>query len=319
VIKSQKKPPEKTGVKSAEKSDGSATDGNATYVARLVAGEAAARRLADLLSESLDPSETACAAFEQPDGRWQVDVHFGARPDEKRLRTLIATVGGDKLARAMSVQKVAPRNWVKESLIGLRPVTAGRFVVHGAHDRDRVPAHCLGLEIEAATAFGTGHHGTTRGCLLALDFLARNTRPRHILDLGTGSGVLAIAAAKLFRVPVLATDIDARSVAVARDNARLNGVGAFVTAIHAADLRAPEIARRAPFDLVMSNILLRPLQRLAAPMARQLEPNARVVLSGVLKGQANAALGAYRSQGLVLERSFPLDGWFTPLMVARAH
>ncbi len=303
--------------KSKEKSAKQSESG-ATYVARLITGEAAARRLADLLSESLDPTDSACSAYEQPDGRWQVDVHFRERPDEKRLRVLIATVGGDKLARAMSVQKVAPRNWVKESLIGLRPVTAGRFVVHGAHDRDRVPAHCVGLEIEAATAFGTGHHGTTRGCLLALDFLARNYRPRHILDLGTGSGVLAIAAAKLFRVPVLATDIDARSVKVARDNARLNGVGAFVTAIHAADLRAPEIARRAPFDLVMSNILLRPLQRLAAPMARQLEPNARVVLSGVLKNQANAALSAYRSQGLMFERSFPLDGWFTPLLVAQA-
>jgi ribosomal protein L11 methyltransferase len=303
--------------KSKEKSAKQSESG-ATYVARLITGEAAARRLADLLSESLDPSETACAAFEQPDGRWQVDVHFSERPDEKRLRALIATVCDDKLARAMSVQKVAARNWVQESLIGLRPVTAGRFVVHGAHDRDRVPAHCVGLEIEAATAFGTGHHGTTRGCLLALDFLARNYRPRHVLDLGTGSGVLAIAAAKLFRVPVLATDIDARSVKVARDNARLNGVGAFVTAIHAADLRAPEIARRAPFDLVMSNILLRPLQRLAAPMARQLEPNARVVLSGLLKSQANAALSAYRSQGLMLERSFPLDGWFTPLLVAQA-
>ena len=137
------------------------------------------------------------------------------------------------------MQKVAPRDWVKESLIGLRPVTAGRFVVHGAHDRDRVPAHCLGIEIEAATAFGTGHHGTTRGCLLALDALApqppaaSHPRSRHRL------GVLAIAAAKLFRVPVLATDIDARSVAAARDNARLNGVGALVTAMHAADLRAP--------------------------------------------------------------------------------
>ena len=198
----------------------------------------------------------------------------------------------------------------------MRPVTAGRFVVHGAHDRDRVPSHCISIEIEAATAFGTGHHGTTRGCLLALDHLARRYRPRHILDLGTGSGILAIAAAKLFRVPVLATDIDARSAQAARDNARLNGVGAFVTAIHAADLRAPEIMKRAPFDLVMSNILLRPLQRLAAPMARQLEPNARIILSGILKSQANGALTAYRSQGLMLERSFPLDGWFTPLMVA---
>jgi len=308
VSKSQKQ--------SAQQAASGGATGDVTWVARLAADEAIARRLADLLSESLDPSESACAAFEQPDGRWQVDVHFHTRPDEASLRAMIALAGGEKLARTVRVQKVEPRNWVKESLIGLRPVSAGRFVVHGAHDRDRVPAHCIGIEIEAATAFGTGHHGTTRGCLLALDFLARNTRPRYVLDLGTGSGILAIAAAKLFRVPVLATDIDARSVAVARDNARLNGVGAFVTAVHAADLHAPEIARRAPFDLVMSNILLRPLQRLAAPMARQLMPNARVVLSGVLKTQANAALSAYRSQGLMLERSFPLDGWFTPLMVA---
>ena len=288
----------------------------ASFVARLITDEQTSRRVADLLSESLDPAETACAAFEQPDGRWQVDAHFPRRPDEASLRAIVALAGGDKLASTLSVQRVTPRDWVKESLIGLRPVTAGRFIVHGAHDRDRVPSHCISIEIEAATAFGTGHHGTTRGCLLALDSLARRTRPRRILDLGTGSGILAIAAAKLFRVPVLATDIDPRSAQTARDNARLNGVGSLVTAIHAGDLCAPEIARRAPFDLVMSNILLRPLQRLAAPVARQLEPNAHVVLSGILKSQANAALAAYRSQGLMLVRSFPLDGWFTPVMVA---
>jgi ribosomal protein L11 methyltransferase len=307
----------KSQAKSQAKQQPAADAGSeATFVARLIADEQTSRRIANLLSESLDPSETACAAYEQPDGRWQVDVHFRTRPDETSLRDIVTLAGSEELARAVTVERVAPRNWVQESLIGLRPVAAGRFVVHGAHDRDRVPSHCISIEIEAATAFGTGHHGTTRGCLLALDFLARNYRPRHILDLGTGSGVLAIAAAKLFRVPVLATDIDARSAQTARDNARLNGVGAFVTAIHAADLRAPEIAKRAPFDLVMSNILLRPLQRLAAPMARQLEPNARIVLSGILKSQANAALAAYRSQGLMLERSFPLDGWFTPVMVA---
>ncbi len=256
---------------------GPATD--ASFVARLIADETTSRRIADLLGEALDLSESACSAFEQPDGRWQVDVHFRERPNEADLRAMIALAGGDALARTLSVEKVAPKNWVKESLIGLRPVTAGRFVIHGAHDRDRVPAHCVSIEIEAATAFGTGHNGTTRGCLLALDDLARRRKPRHILDIGTGSGILAIAAAKLFRVPVLATDIDARSVAVARDNARLNGVGGLVTAIHAGDLRAPEIMKRAPFDLVMSNILLRPLQRLAAPVARQLSPNARMVLS----------------------------------------
>lgn len=288
-----------------------------TLVARLVTDERAARQIADLLSECLDAAETACATFEQPDGRWQVDVYFRDLRQEPGLRAVIALAAGEALARTIVVERIAPRNWVKESLIGLRPVTAGRFVVHGAHDRDRVPRHCLNIEIEAATAFGTGHHGTTRGCLLALDTLARlDRKPRHVLDLGTGSGVLAIAAAKLFRVPILATDIDPRAARTARDNARLNGVGAFVTATYAADLRAPEIVARAPFDLVLSNILLRPLQRLAAPIARQLMPNARVVLSGILATQANGAIAAYRSQGLVLERTFALDGWVTLVMVA---
>lgn len=289
----------------------------ATFVARLVAGEAPARRVADLLAETLDPAEVVCAAFERPDKRWQVDLHFRDRPEPTGLRRMIALVGGDKLASTLVVEKVGPRDWVKDSLIGLRPVTAGCFVVHGAHDRQRVPSHCVGIEIEAATAFGTGHHGTTRGCLLALDALARRRQqPRRIVDIGTGSGVLAIAAAKIFRVPVLAVDIDPRSVAVARDNARLNGVGSLVNVVHAAGLRAPEVIRRAPFDLVLANILLSPLQRLAAPIARQLVPNARVVISGVLVTQANAALAAYRSQGLMLERSFVLDGWTTPIMVA---
>jgi ribosomal protein L11 methyltransferase len=294
---------------------GTAKDGG-TFVARLIADESAARRIADVLVESLDPSETACAAFEQPDGRWRVDVHFATRPEPTKLRALIEETGGKKLAGAMVIERIAPQNWVKKSLIGLRPVTAGRFVIHGAHDRDRVPEHCLGIEIEAATAFGTGHHGTTRGCLLALDALARQRRPRHILDLGTGSGILAIASAKLWHAPVLATDIDIRSAETARANAHLNGVGAFVTAVHAADLRAREIVKRAPFDLAMANILLRPLQRLAAPLARQLMPNARLVLSGILASQESAAVTAYRSQGLVLERSFKLDGWVTLVMVA---
>jgi len=272
--------------------------------------------VADLLVESLDPAETACAAFEGTDGRWQVDVHFQHRPDRDALRAMIALVGGKVLADTLTIERVKPRDWLKEGLIGLRPVSAGRFVVHGAHDRARVPSHCIGIEIEAGMAFGTGHHGTTRGCLLALDTLARRHRPCHILDLGTGSGVLAIAAAKIFRVPVLAIDIDPRAVEIARANARHNGVGPLVTAVQEEDLRAPQVVARAPFDLVLANILLNPLQRLAAPLARQLMPNARVVLSGVLKSQANAALAAYRSQGLMLERAFVLDGWFTPVMVA---
>ena len=288
----------------------------ASFVARLSADEASARRIADLLSEVLDPAETACTAFERSEGHWQVDVHFRTPPDEAALRAMVADTGGDELAGTLVVETIAPRDWVAESLAGLKPVAAGRFVVHGAHDRARVPPSAIGIEIEAATAFGTGHHGTTRGCLLALDAISRRRQPRHILDIGTGSGVLAIAAAKLFRIPVLATDIDPVAVQAARANAQRNGAGALVSVIHAADLHAREIKQRAPFDLVMANILLCPLQRLAAPVARQLAPNARVVLSGILASQANAAISAYRSQGLMLERLFSLEGWTTPVMVA---
>ncbi len=291
---------------------------DATFAARLTTDEARARRLIDVLAESLDPAEAACAAFARPDGRWQVDVHFRERPADGPLRVMVAQAAGEAIARKLVVEEVAPRDWVRESLEGLKPVAAGRFVVHGAHDRTRIPRNRIAIEIEAATAFGTGHHGTTRGCLLALDALSRRMRPRFLLDLGTGSGVLAIAAAKLLRMPVLATDIDPRAVSAARNNARHNGVGNLVTAVQAAGLCAPLIAARAPYDLVLANILLAPLQKLAAPLARQLMPNARVVLSGLLPAHASAAIAAYRSQGLALERSILLDGWVTLVLAARS-
>jgi ribosomal protein L11 methyltransferase len=288
---------------------------SSSYVARLVTDERRAREISNRLAESLDPA--ACAAFAGPDGRWKVEVYFTAKPAAADLRALAATA--DRKAESFAVEKLTARDWVKQSLEGLQPVFAGRYVVHGAHDRARVPSNRIGIEIEAATAFGTGHHGTTRGCLLALDWLSRRLRPRHVLDLGTGSGVLAIAAAKRLRVPVLASDIDIDAVRAARSNARNNGVGPLITGVCAAGLHAPQVIARAPFDLVLANILLGPLQRLAAPLARSLMPNARVVLSGVLATQEDAALSAYRAQGLVLERRIPLDEWVTLVMAAASR
>ena len=291
----------------------------AAYVARLIAEAPAAQQLSAYLAESLDPAIVACGAFEGADGYWQVEVHFSRKPEIKALRAMIAAASSKALARTLVVDKVPSRDWVKASLAGLDPVAAGRFLVHGAHDRNRVPANRIGIEIEAATAFGTGHHGTTRGCLLALGALAKRGRPRQVLDLGTGSGVLAIAAAKLWRTPVLATDIDVQAVRAARDNAHKNGVGSLVDAARAAGLNARQIARRAPFDLVLANILLAPLQRLAAPLARSLAPNARVVLSGLLATQAEAALSSYRTHGLMLEWMIPLDEWITLVLVAKSR
>jgi ribosomal protein L11 methyltransferase len=287
-----------------------------TFIARLSADEAVARRVAALLAESLDPL-AAAAALEQPDGRWLVEAHFPERPDLATLRDLVAAAAGPAAAAQVTVEELPARDWVKESLAGLRPVAAGRFVVHGRHDRALVRAPKIGVEIEASQAFGTGHHGTTRGCLLALDALSRRLRaPRRVLDLGTGSGVLAIAAAHEFRRPVIAVDIDPHAVRIARDNARLNRAGAYVTTVRAAGLNARAIASRAPFDLVFANILLGPLQRLAVPVARALAPGACVVLSGLLTSQANAALSAYRAQGLVLKRRIVLENWMTLVMMA---
>lgn len=294
------------------------TQNQPTYVARLAIAEPEARAIADLLSEALDPASAVCSTSARPDGRWQLDVHFGEPPDEDSLRALVELAAGKAVAKALTVEKLAARDWIKESLEGLKPVSAGRFMVHGSHDRARVPQSAIGIEIEAAQAFGTGHHGTTRGCLIALDALTRRAKPRHILDLGTGTGVLAIAAAKALRTPVLATDIDWRSALSARENARMNGIGHLVETAHAAGLGAAVVRERAPFDLLMANILLGPLQRLSAPIARQLMPNATLILSGLLAKQKNAAVAAYRAQGLVLERSFVLDGWATLVMVARA-
>ena len=280
-----------------------------TTVARLACDEPTARRLAAYLGESLD--DAVCAAFEGDGGRWQIAIHFRDPPDEASLRALVATSAGHAAAGALSIEPVESADWVKQSLAGLKPVRAGRFIVHGAHDRARIKPNDIGIEIEAALAFGTGHHGTTRGCLLALDKLAKRRRAARVLDLGTGSGVLAIAAAKILHARVTASDIDRVAVEAARTNARLNRAGSAVTFVRAKGTHARAIAHGAPYDLIFANILLGPLLRLAAPLSRLAGSHARVVLSGLLPGHANAVLAIYCAQGFVLERRIPLDGWVT--------
>jgi ribosomal protein L11 methyltransferase len=279
-----------------------------------IGDEPTARRVVDLLNESLDDDQAAVAAFEQPDGRWDISLHFAEAPDQDAIRELVRLAAGNEVAQHIAFDTVEAKDWVAASLADLVPVPAGRFIVHGRHDRARIPANRLGIEIEAALAFGTGHHGTTRGCLLLLDEVLRSRQPKRVLDLGTGTGVLAIAVAKAQRRRVLASDIDPVSVRVARDNARLNGVGNLVKAIRATGFSAPQFAIRGPFDLVLANILANPLRQMATPMAAQLAPSAFVILSGLLPHQARSVIASYRARGVMLRRHLKIDGWSSLLM-----
>ncbi|MBV8918815.1 50S ribosomal protein L11 methyltransferase [Bradyrhizobium sp.] len=286
-----------------------------THRASLAIGdEAAARRVVDALTEVFCEGETAVAAFERPDGRWDVTAHFADPPDQALLRMLVTNAVGETVAEGLSFDTLEAKDWVKASLEDLVPVPAGRFVVHGQHDRARIAPNRLGIEIEAALAFGTGHHGTTRGCLTLLDHVLKTRRPRRLLDLGTGTGVLAIAAAKARHLPVLASDIDPPSVAVARDNARLNGVGNLMQVVRATGFAAPDFASAGPFDLVLANILANPLRQLARPMTQHLAPTGLVILSGLLTHQARAVIAAYRARGLLPVRHLRIEGWSSLLL-----
>jgi ribosomal protein L11 methyltransferase len=284
-----------------------------------IGNEQTAKRVVDLLNESFFEGQAAIAAFERPDGRWGITLHFAEPPDQTSIRELVGLVAGDDVAQGITFDTVEARDWVKATLEELVPVRAGRFIVHGQHDRSTIPPNKLGIEIEAALAFGTGHHGTTRGCLLLLDHVLKarrlkTWRPRRVLDVGTGTGVLAIAAAKALRVKVLASDIDPLSVRVARDNARLNVSCNWVTAIEATGFSAPQFANLGPFDLVLANILANPLRQMATEMAAHLAPSGLVILSGLLPHQAQSVIAAYRAQGLVLQRHLQIEGWSSLLM-----
>jgi len=296
---------------------GSSMSAAASRATCAVGDERTASRLVDVLSESLDGNDVAVVAFEQPGGRWDVTMYFAQEPDHDAVRDLIAQAAGQAVADTLTFDAVAATDWVKSSLEGLVPVSAGRFVVHGSHDRARVQPNKLGIEIEAALAFGTGHHGTTRGCLLLLDRVLCQRTPKRVLDLGSGTGVLAIAAAKALRRPILASDIDPRSVIVARENARLNGVGNWVESICATGFASPRFTANGPFGLVLANILANPLRQLATPMTRHLAPSAYVILSGLLPHQADSVVAAYRANGIKLVRRLQVDGW-TSLLMQRA-
>ncbi len=282
-----------------------------------IGDERIASRVVDIITESYPSHDLAIAAFEAPGGRWDITMHFAEPPDENIIRTLVALAAGEAAAKTIVFSTVETKDWVKASLADLVPVSAGPFIVHGRHDRDRIPVNKIAIEIEAALAFGTGHHGTTRGCLTLLDLVLRQRTPKRVLDLGTGTGVLAIAAAKKLRRHVLASDIDAQSVLIARENAKLNGAGNLVQCVKATGFNSPAFKTNGPFGLVLANILAKPLRGLAPRTIAHLAPSAFVILSGLLPPQANGVVAAYRNSGLKLIRRIHIDGWTSLLMQKR--
>jgi ribosomal protein L11 methyltransferase len=280
-----------------------------SHVLRLLTDERSARTMTDLLGEMFDPTETAVAAFEDADGRtWRLEAYFADAPDPDYIRDLIRPVIGDA-ADAAEFRTIDQQDWVRASLEGLRPVRAGRFLVHGAHDRASVRPNDLPIEIEAALAFGTGHHGTTLGCLRALVSELKRRRPRHVLDVGTGTGILAFAAAKALRRPVVAGDLDAEAVRTARENARANGLGPYLKLYHAAGTRHRLADRPRAFDLVFANILARPLRLLAPSLSAVVAPGGALVLSGLIARDVPGVLSTYRHQGFSLVRRGEIEGW----------
>ncbi len=280
---------------------------NASHLMRLTIDERRARSVADLIVESFEPAEAASTAFETdtpwPGGgkAWAVEVYFGFEPDEEAMRDLVAVAAGDDAAALIEFGVTEKKDWVANALAGLAPVRAGRFLVHGAHDRDKVRVNDIGIEIEAGLAFGTGHHGTTRGCLLHFDRLLKRRRPRRVLDVGCGAGVLAIAAAKALKQKVWLGDIDPVAVEVANENARLNGVATLAHAIVSKGVESRSMREGAPYDLVFANILAKPLRGLAPSLAAVTAPGGDAILSGLLYADVPGVLSSWARAGVLSE------------------
>lgn len=292
-----------------------------TIRVRIPAPEAEAKSLSDVMEYRFGDEGFPVAVFENSeDGEiWTAEVLIleSTVDDATSLveMRLFDQFEGGVIPSDAEVEVLPDINWVAKSLEGLKPVRAERIIVHGAHDRDAVGSSHIGIEIEAAQAFGTGHHGTTEGCLLELQRLLKRHKYSRMLDLGTGTGVLAIALAKLTGSEVLATDIDPIAVEAAIDNARKNNVGPLFKAFTGGGLEDRRFSEYGPFDLVVANILARPLVQMSAKLCCNLAHKSTLVLSGLRIEHGPRIISAYGQQGLRLAHRREIDGWLTLTLI----
>lgn len=269
--------------------------------------------LVDAVMERDDLALTASAHENEETGEWFFEATCDSPPDiDSFVELARQTLGGTV---EFSVAPIDPEiNWVARSLEGLAPVIAGGFYVYGSHETAPVPGGLTPMKIDAAQAFGTGHHETTTGCLEAIDKVLKRRKPRHMIDVGTGTGVLAIALAKRTRSTVIASDIDPISVTTTIDNAAQNGVGKQIIALEATGVNHPTIQQNAPYDLIVANILAGPLMALAPAIGRIAQKGAVVILSGILQHQARGVINAYARQGMVLNQKLQRKDWTTLIL-----
>lgn len=269
--------------------------------------------LVDAVMERDDLALTASAHENEETGEWVFEATCDSPPDVAAFGELARqTLGGTV---EFSVAPIDPEiNWVARSLEGLPPVIAGGFYVYGSHETSPVPGGLTAMKIDAAQAFGTGHHETTTGCLEAIDRVLKRRRPRRMIDVGTGTGVLAIALAKRTRQTVIASDIDPISVTTTIENAAQNGVGKQIVALEATGVTHSAIKQNSPYDLIVANILAGPLMALAPDIGRIAQKGATVILSGILEHQARGVINAYARQGMVLNQKLQRKDWTTLIL-----
>jgi ribosomal protein L11 methyltransferase len=282
----------------------------------LAANAAGAKAITRMLEAEFEEDGVPVASFETDGatGSWEISVYCDADEEAQFSDRIGKALAGTGNPVEIGREPLGDVDWIATTLAGLKPVRSGRFIVHGSHDRHVPKPHEHAILVDAGQAFGTGHHGTTAGCLDMLGLVLKRRRFRSVLDLGTGSGVLAIAAARAMPVKVLASDIDSISTAVARENARLNQVAGRIDCITAKGFGHQKFRERAPFDLILANILARPLELLARDLSAHLSRPGTVILSGLLPHQKARIVSAYRSQGLRLSQVHLREGWLTLVM-----
>lgn len=272
-------------------------------------GRINASDLGDAL-ERLTPEPIGVGVFELEDGSglWEVGAYFSEKPDDISLALLAAVFQ----AQEFKISELPQIDWVSKVQRSLKPVVAGRFFVYGSHDSDKVPPDCEPLLIEASMAFGTGHHGTTKGCLLALEQLIKDGfKAKNVIDVGCGTAVLAMAAARIFSANVIASDIDSVAHSVAKMNILANGLDRNIQCFEASGFAHEQIKTKNPFDLIFANILLAPLLEIATDISKYSLSGGYVVLSGILSEQAELVVNKYTGAGFSLSNQIEIGEWVT--------